>query len=403
MRQNRLAVAIVADDLTGALDTSAPFAAHGLDTRLTFPFGAFSRHIDAGAKVVALTTESRHLPADAAADCVKAAIRTLAPLKPDFVFKKIDSMLRGNIAAETLAAMMATGRRHAIIAPAVPVQNRTMRGGTVYVNGLRLAGSDSDNGVEAEMPASAHLPELLGRARCLQIHLVPAGQRPTLATGLGLHAYVADVASEADLDTLAQFVIQLSPEILPVGASGLARALARGMGATAPVQMPHVGPGALLFVIGSTREVSGAQIAALRAAGAADIAIPIGPRANLDALLDLSSRQCAASFLVVRPESTDRGGVSAGEMAVRLGRVAMALVRQLRPSAIAMAGGDTAAACLGLAGAECLQVLGELHDGIAFGTALAGSGAMPFFTKSGSFGPQDTWVRLAALLRHPTL
>jgi uncharacterized protein YgbK (DUF1537 family) len=402
MRQNPLAVAIVADDLTGALDTAAPFASQGLGTCLTLSLDAVSRHIDAGAEVVALTTESRHCSAGDATHRVAAAFHALATLQPQIVFKKIDSMLRGNVGAEIAAAMLATNRRHAIITPAVPSQNRTMCSGTVYVKGERLPTLDGGSPEDTEMPRSAHLPELLQRVGGLNIHMTSRGRNPMLAGGPGLHAYVADAASEADLDTLAHFVIQLSREILPVGASGLGRALAHGLGANVPPPMPEVGSGVLLLVIGSRREVSGAQIAALRAAGADEIAVPVGPGANLDALLDLTSRQRATSLLVVRPESTDRAGISAREMAARLGRVAMGLVRQLRPSAIAMAGGDTAVACLASLEAERLHVLGELHDGIAFGTVLAGSSTMPFFTKSGSFGSQDTWIRLAALLRRRT-
>jgi uncharacterized protein YgbK (DUF1537 family) len=398
MRQHPLALAIVADDLTGALDTAAPFAVHDLDTWLTLPFDLVSRRVEAGAEVVALTTESRHLRADQAANRVEAALRALARLQPAIVFKKIDSILRGNVGAEIVAAMMATGRRHAIIAPAVPSQNRTMLGGRVYMNGARLPASVSDEEA-VETPADAYLPDLLRKAGCLQIHLVSAGRWPILAVEPGLHAYVVDAESEADLDTLAQFVVQRSPEILPVGALGLGRALARALGQNAPPQKLDVGSGVLLFVIGSRREASAAQIEALRAVGASEIAIPVGSGPDLDPLLDRVRLQRVTAILVVRPESTTVSGVSARTIAGRLGRAAATIVQRLEVAGLVMAGGDTAAACFESLGAECLHVRGELHDGIAFGTVPTGAGAMPFFTKSGSFGRQDTWTRLAALLQ----
>ena len=82
-----------------------------------------------------------------------------------------------------------------------------------------------------------------------------------------------------------------------------------------------------------------------------------------------------------------------------LGRAAAAIVQRIGVSAVVMAGGDTASACVECLGAGCLHVVGELHDGIAYGTFRAGLRSIPFFTKSGSFGQPDTWTRLAALLR----
>lgn len=397
MRQNPLPVAIIADDLTGALDTAAPFASHGLDTWLTLPRDRVSRRVDISAEVVVLSTESRHLPADQAANRVAIAFHALAPLQPEIVFKKIDSLLRGNIGAEVVTALMTSGRRHAVVAPAVPSQNRTMRGGTVYVNGARLpAGDDGEEALEA--PASAYLPDLLQRVGCLQVHLLSAGRWPTLAGEAGLHAYVVDAESEADLDTIAQFAIQRSPEILPVGASGLGRAFARALGQNAPTQKARIESGLLLFVIGSRRQASQAQLHALRAAGAAEIEVPVGTEPDIDLLLDRLSLQPAASLMVVRPEAIAASGVSMQAIADRLGRVAAAIVRRLDVAGLVMAGGDTAAACVQRLGAECLHVRGELHDGIAFGTLVTDVGRIPIFTKSGSFGRQDSWTRLVALL-----
>ena len=398
MRRKPLPVAILADDLTGALDTAAPFASNGLDTWLDLAPDLVDRRLDPGADVIALTTESRHLPDDQASERVEAAIEVLGALQPGILFKKIDSLLRGNIAAEVVAALRTTGRRHAIITPAVPSQNRTVRGGTVYVNGMRLPASVGGEKA-SDMAESAHLPDVLERAGCLHIHRVSAGGSPTLAVEPGLHAYVVDAESEANLDRLAQFVAQRSSEILPVGASGFGRALAGMLGQNDPRERLQVGQGVLLFVIGSQREASLAQIQALRAAGAEEVEVPVRTEPDIDLLLDRASLQAVTSLIIVRPEAIAVSGVSPQMIAGRLGRVAAAIVRRVDVAGLVMAGGDTAAACVQTLGAECLHVRGELHDGIAFGAILTGAKTIPFFTKSGSFGRRDAWTRLAAMLR----
>ena len=112
-------IAIVADDLTGALDSAAPFAARGADTRV-----AATPDLDRLGTpmpvVLSVSTMSRHLDADAAAQAVTTTCARLVRLEPTLWFKKIDSTLRGNVAAEVSAAMAASGLDHAVICPAVP-------------------------------------------------------------------------------------------------------------------------------------------------------------------------------------------------------------------------------------------------------------------------------------------
>lgn len=226
-----------------------------------------------------------------------------------------------------------------------------MRGGTVYVNGVRLSES-VDGGGDGETTASAHLPDLLRPLGSLQIHMVSAGRYLRLAVEPGLHSYVVDAENEADLDTIAKFVIQRAPEILPVGAMGLGHSLAHALGQNASPQKLHVESGMLLFVVGSRREVSAVQIGALLGAGATEIEIPAGREPDLDLLLKRVSLEPETSLLVVRPELSAISGVSAQMVASKLGRAAAAIVQRIGVSALVMAGGDTAAACLECLGAK---------------------------------------------------
>src|SRR5205085_5063883 len=103
----RLRFWVVADDLTGALDTAAPFAAHGWRTCVVPWPGASPRALAAalqhvaGASVVVVDTASRHLAPREAARRVRvmvdAARRSRRPRGADAyqLYKKIDSTLRG--------------------------------------------------------------------------------------------------------------------------------------------------------------------------------------------------------------------------------------------------------------------------------------------------------------------
>src|ERR1700704_3783242 len=110
-------VLIVADALTGAMDSAGPFAEIGVETWVVAAPMQCDPVTIARARVVSVNTDSRHLLAAQAATRVRDIVRRLDPGAFDVVVKKIDSTLRGNVVAETLALLEISGRRGAIIAP----------------------------------------------------------------------------------------------------------------------------------------------------------------------------------------------------------------------------------------------------------------------------------------------
>ncbi len=128
---------IIADDLSGAADCAIGFAAHGARTVVTLDAAAAVEV--GGADVVAADVDSRRLaPADAAARNLEAWRSGMAPHRR--LYKKIDSTLRGNWAAETAALQPSAGL--AVVAPAFPATGRVTRDGRMFVNGQPLEDTD---------------------------------------------------------------------------------------------------------------------------------------------------------------------------------------------------------------------------------------------------------------------
>src|SRR5215208_1968791 len=105
-------LAIVADDLTGAADTSACFATAGLATVIRLS-GATMPEAD----VLAVSTASRDLDSAAAAAAVRSALIGIcgaqSDVGPQWFYKKIVSALRGHPRDEMLAGMEAIGTTRA--------------------------------------------------------------------------------------------------------------------------------------------------------------------------------------------------------------------------------------------------------------------------------------------------
>ncbi|MEZ5283834.1 MAG: four-carbon acid sugar kinase family protein [Vicinamibacterales bacterium] len=131
---------ILADDLTGAADAAAAFARRGFHAEVTWGAASLSEAVSVHAVDLASRTSDA---AEAARRHRDAVGRWSAPGR--LVFKKIDSTLRGQPAAEMAA--VAAGLRDAgrpswgLLAPANPAMRRTVRDGHVFVDAAPLEAS----------------------------------------------------------------------------------------------------------------------------------------------------------------------------------------------------------------------------------------------------------------------
>lgn len=117
----------LADDLTGALEVGAKFASRGIPVHVSLTQNGDSSH-----EVRVIDTESRHLPP---AEAVQIQSLALEHAPARLIYKKTDSTLRGNIAAE-LAALAQAFPDHALhYIPSYPRLGRTVRAGHLYIHG----------------------------------------------------------------------------------------------------------------------------------------------------------------------------------------------------------------------------------------------------------------------------
>src|ERR687897_2644258 len=150
-------VAIIADDLTGAADTGVQLAHAGYRSAVAFRDAPIPPADDLDA--VALDTDSRAIPAGFAAKRVMEAVRSVRDIP--IVYKKLDSTLRGPIAAELAAALGASGRDRAVVAPAFPAAGRTTADGVQLVRGVPVHETEAKNDPRTPV-REGHIPTLLG-------------------------------------------------------------------------------------------------------------------------------------------------------------------------------------------------------------------------------------------------
>jgi uncharacterized protein YgbK (DUF1537 family) len=115
-------IAVIADDLTGAAELGGIALRHGLTSEVQTEF-----HPTDEAEVIVIDTDSRSCPPEEAAARIRAQAQELTSIGFDWLYKKVDSVLRGPVVAELEALLAASGRQKALLVPANPSLGRTIR------------------------------------------------------------------------------------------------------------------------------------------------------------------------------------------------------------------------------------------------------------------------------------
>jgi uncharacterized protein YgbK (DUF1537 family) len=394
---------ILADDLTGAADCGIAFTRHGLPAAVTW-------HAEGSDDpVVAIDADSRaHGPGAAAA---KHRRLIEARHEPGIgLFKKIDSTLRGQPAAElaeTIRALRERGETAlAIVAPAFPETGRTLRRGAIHVHGEPLEATPlwarEHSYDTADMVAVLRGVGLrVCHAGLDTLREGPEAMRSRVRTALsdGTEVIVCDSDVASDLDIVARATLSLSAHLFWTGSAGLAQALARGLNLTArPPERPAV-IGGTLFVVGSIAEASRAAAARLAAkagirrvvVGADALAAGPGHAGWRGAQAAVTRTLGGGEDVLVEIDPGDHPDLTPGAA------LAQRLAELMRPAAPAIGalfvtGGETAIALLKAFGATGIRLIEEVEPGVPFGVTR-GARAMPVITKAGAFGGAETLLR----------
>jgi len=385
-------VLIVADDLTGAMDSAGPFAEIGVETWVVAVPMQYDPATIARARVVSVNTDSRHLPAAQAANRVREIVRRLGPGAFDVVVKKIDSTLRGNVVAEILALLETSGRRGAVIAPAFPAQGRTVKGGVVYVNGVPLAETAFARDALSRPPL-APLQQVFAEAQP-GLGVAIAGPAVEFSSGSNTRIWIADGATDADLAATVSAVQGRLGELLLAGSAGITKPLARACFAGAVSQAaPEKLSGTIVFVVGSRAVQSAEQVESLlQEPGTRLLRAPNGR---------LSQKEFPAARNLVLKATADNaaGEGDAQQVAADMARNAIDAARRTHAQALVATGGDTAIAILTASDNPALQVLGDLMPGIPYARIRVDGAPLWLVTKAGGFGQRDTFRQIVRRLR----
>ena len=430
--------AIVADDLTGAMDSGVQLLGSVPVVVEVGPEAAGAAAAPAGTALV-INTQSRGAGATAAAARVRAACARLQQEGRAAWFKKLDSTLRGNLGAELAAMHAALGPCTILCTPALPAQGRTVVAGELRVHGQPVMSTPyRDEIVPGAGPAGGSAVLDVVRRQwpaCRAVRLAAPADERELAGALrsGADLVAADAAGDAHLRQLvaaARRTPRCGRRLLWAGSAGLLRALAppaaahgdgarhasgasRGLSAAAP----------LLLVAGSRRTLAQAQLRAALAAARRHLSLCLqAPAAHhreplwniaggggsvvaeRAAALARAAQTLAAGgdlFLWAAPPADAADAARSEAVSVALADLAgdVLAASAVQPRSLMLVGGDTAYACLRRLGIGTVALAGEAEPYVPWGRVVAGPWeGTAVISKAGGFGDRATLERIHARL-----
>ena len=354
---------LLADDLTGALDSAVHFTGRAGSVNVAFrpqeqlPSGTLA--LDCGTREQSAEEASR--TADALGGFFAGA---------DIAFRKIDTLMRGHLFHEIAASFANGGFASCVFAPAYPAQGRITREGRQWLV------DENSNCRDLSGP-------LIDRFAAVGLHAMPLSDPSSLAEA---GVYVCDASTQAELNAVAAAARALPGPILWCGTGGLAISLGRGATQqTDPLRLPVV------LVAGSPHPRTRRQLTRIETRWP-------GTVTRLSGSND--------------PHPAERAVIAYGfdlpyEDSCRAKNAIRTLIAEqidpVRPPAgLIAAGGETLRAIMEHLKAERLKVTGEAAAGVPISRIVGGGwDAVTVASKSGAFGDELIFERLIEkALRH---
>jgi len=221
---------VVADDLTGAADTAVQFTEKGFTASVIFN----SKQIDKSFQengILVIDTETRNCPAKKAQLKIRRFLKNINEEEVFFLYKKIDSTLRGNWGTELKELSSFWPGKPVFLIPAFPEMNRLTRNGVQYVNDKVLYETEYAEDLLSPVENS-YIPDIMveqGIARD-EIVLVNKEQQKNKnlnklinnKTAAGKKYFLFDAETKQDIRQLTVELESFSEQVIFCGCAGLA-------------------------------------------------------------------------------------------------------------------------------------------------------------------------------------
>jgi uncharacterized protein YgbK (DUF1537 family) len=420
-------LAVIADDFTGSNDTGVQFSKRGLKSIVITDMGSIEKVWDK-VDVLVIDTESRFDEQEIAYHKVSEAVKLLKKHGFEYIYKKLDSTLRGNIGSEVAGAMDAAGVNLAVVVPALPVNGRTTIGGIHLVNQTPLQLTEIAQDPLTPVQYS-YIPDIIAlqtdkKVGLINLQEVKKGTRNIVKkikeqVTKEVEIVVIDATTNEDLKNIAKSIIELDKLII-AGSAGLAEHLPNTFKL---LDRDKSISGNVLVFAGSVSDVTREQVSFAskdKCVEVIDINIEkvfcdryreeINSLARkINNLLDngkdivIRSAETREKVEFARKLGAEQGLTEkqvSEKIARFMGELFSIVYKRVKVKGIVLTGGDIAIKVFEHIGALGIVVKDEILPGIPYGYFINEDFKdIPVVTKAGAFGQKDALVKIIDFLK----
>ncbi|WP_207422538.1 four-carbon acid sugar kinase family protein [Desertivirga brevis] len=352
-------IVVIADDLTGAVELAGIGLSYGLKVEVSLDLTASVQ-----SDLLVIATDTRSKTQELAVEDVKSVSRNLSTLNHSFVFKKVDSVLRGHVISELRAQMEVFNLKKALLVPANPGLGRTIENGKYLIHGKPLHETGFAN--DPEFPARTSEIINMLRTSASDVYI----RKPTDSIeDIGIS--VGETVSPADID---KWTVKVDSETLLAGGSAFFASLLKKVQTEYPIETKQgYRPGTRkLFVSGTAYKDSAIKIQQLSESGQVSY---MPSSLYFESISDYAVEQWAAeienklniyqtAIIAIHPECETFAGIGAPELRERTASVVKSIFERTQIDELMVEGGSTAFSILTKLGISRLYPVNEFSTGV---------------------------------------
>lgn len=412
---------IIADDLTGALDTGVQFSKKNMSAIVTTDLNFNFEDICKEADVVVIDTESRHIPADEAKERVKSALSKFDKKEIKFFYKKTDSTLRGNIGSEVEGFMEGLNIDEVSFIPAFPLGKRTVKDGVLYVNNVKLA--ETQFAMDILNPVTdSFIPDIINKQSDINVKLKDINKEFSPLNNKEKHIYIFDSENMEDMENIGKFLHNKNRLNYTIGNAGFAEVLTHYIKSDTKKEDIILEDDRILFVCGSVNITSLKQCKYAEKIGYCSDSLKFTNiisedyknsdnyitdkeyfkekiNNNKKFLLRTSDSEDVIKKAI---EYTEKNSISMEELTSNIanstGQLVSDLIREHEIRNLIIFGGDTLMGILKNIGCQYIIPVSEIFPGVVFTRAVGKDTAINVITKAGGFGEESIIERINEFL-----
>ena len=415
---------IIADDLTGANDAGVHFLSGGDPVSVIVdPLADRGIQTELNAPSVVVNTDTRFLTPEKAYEKVQNCVNEYASFKPERIYKKIDSTLRGNAGAEIEAVMDCSDYNLACVVPTAPRNRRTISGGICFIGDVPLEKTEIANDPFSPVRTS-DVREIVSSQTGKKVGLLPLYVvRSDFEKALeylkavrlsGAEIVVADSETFEDLQRVFRVFSAMDEKVLFAGSAGFFHALSLLSGRKeVPVKKRKGDGGKILIAVGSLMGTTRKQVEWLKDRNSSCRVHSLVTKHVFEGLseeaeniaVSLKKDLESGNISLLQTEHVEKAAAGdALKVSAFMGEVLRNLLKSTELDTLVVTGGDTALNVLKQLKVRKLDLIDELLPGIPVSEIeIPGYGKnLTFITKAGSYGEVDAFEGVISYVKRDT-